>query len=194
MQSSNTAPRAQAPRRSSYNPSLIRRCVRRDVVTADVATFKTKSFTREGVEHHPAVDLQTGECTCTCEHFHYRLQPMVRQLDDVRAISIKTPLLWCKHIERAVANCVRAGEVILDPATKTHSLAHPHAAPVEQIEVPEHVDPETGEVRAGYVQIVTEVPGSGHRRGDWVRESQLDAERAARREKNASNPYAKFFR
>lgn len=137
---------------SRYNPNKIRRAVRRDKSQpAGMVAFTTKSFTRnDGTEHHAHIDLQTGECTCTCEDFKYRRAPMVKKLDDVDFVSIKTPLLHCKHIARAVNNCVRSGELIQN-ADKSYSLNHSQAAPVEAVKVPAHIDPETGELKAGYL-------------------------------------------
>jgi hypothetical protein len=135
---------------SRHNPNAIRRCVRREFTAADIAGFVTKSFTREDIKHHAEIDLQTGELRCSCEDFKFRKNPMVKKLDNVHAITIKTPMLWCKHCVRVVNNCVRNGELIQN-ADKSYSLNHPQAAPVEAIQVPAHIHAETGELKPGYL-------------------------------------------
>ncbi len=146
----------------SYNPTPIRRRVRRAETTPEIACGVTKSFTRadEGIEHRPEVDLVTGECRCNCEHSFYRLNPTAKKLGIT--ISIKTPLLHCKHLERFIEGCVRRGELRRD-AEKVLHLTHAQASPVEKIAVPPHIDPETGELKPGYLP-----------NGDWDYNSYFD--------------------
>lgn len=134
----------------AYNPAPIRRCVRRVETTPEIACGITKSFTREedNIKHEPKVDLVTGECHCSCENFFYERNPLAKKLGI--KVSIKTPLLHCKHLERFIEGCVRRGELTRDAGKVLH-LNHPQAAPVEKIVVPPHIDPETGELKPGYL-------------------------------------------
>ncbi len=98
----------------------IRRRVRREFTTPDGVTgFVAKSFTRtdkpevKAPEHHPAIDKQSGEVRCTCEHFQFKL---AKQNPDLRRRET-----WCKHITRAVEGLVRSGELSADILTPVKS-------------------------------------------------------------------------
>jgi putative SOS response-associated peptidase YedK len=82
-----------------------RRVVRRDWVSPDRQVFfKSRSWTREdGTRWHPVVDCQHGEVWCDCPDFRYRHAR--------HEPSVHTPIHWCKHLMRAVDNCVRHGEL-----------------------------------------------------------------------------------
>jgi len=87
-----------------YNPFAVRRTVRfQEVVNDDIATFTTKSFTSADAEdkYHPSVDLATGEVTCDCPHFHYRLARLSPTVDDAGSL--------CKHLIGAVENLKHRG-------------------------------------------------------------------------------------
>jgi putative SOS response-associated peptidase YedK len=80
------------------------RVVRREAAEAGHVFFKTRSFTRdELIEWHPVVDVECGHVFCDCPDFRYR---HARHEPD-----IWTPHWWCKHLERAVENCKRHGEL-----------------------------------------------------------------------------------
>ncbi|MDF2440108.1 MAG: hypothetical protein JWN98_1092 [Abditibacteriota bacterium] len=84
---------------------LPRRNVLRDWQSPDGQLFfTTKSFTRDDYTRwHPVVDLHEGEVFCDCPDFHFR---HARHKPD-----IGTPDHWCKHLHRAVENCVRHGDL-----------------------------------------------------------------------------------
>ncbi|HEY0075549.1 MAG TPA: hypothetical protein VGB77_15735 [Abditibacteriaceae bacterium] len=138
------------PRTRTYNPRPIRRRVRVDYKTPEIVGGVTKSFTRndKNIKHRPELDLVTGECRCSCEDFRFRRNPMAKKVGVT--ISIKTPLLHCKHLERFLDGCVQRGELTRDE-NKVLRLTHPQAAPVEKIVVPPHIDPDTGELKPGYL-------------------------------------------
>lgn len=71
----------------------IRRSVRKDYRVGDQIGYKTKSFTQaDGTEYHPALDVVTGEWSCTCKAAQFR------------------PHTPCKHTLRAAQNAVRSGD------------------------------------------------------------------------------------
>jgi hypothetical protein len=89
---------------AKYNRYAKRRTVRHTHTTEQgVAVAVTKSFTRDEVEHKPEVNLETGTCSCTCEHFVYRLAAKGSHVD--------APETQCKHIARFAANLDRKGEL-----------------------------------------------------------------------------------
>ncbi len=66
--------------------------------------FKVRSFTRDdGARWHPVVDTLDGSVFCDCPDFHYRHAP--------HHPSVATPAHWCKHLQRAVRNCVQHGDL-----------------------------------------------------------------------------------
>ena len=79
----------------SYNPYVIRRCVRREEQADSIQVFVSKSFTKDSGEYHPAIDTQTGDLICDCPDWVYRKS--------------KTGEM-CKHLARAAANIKRAGK------------------------------------------------------------------------------------
>lgn len=88
----------QQPKRRNYNPAPLPRKTRlTEIDPAQVAHFAVYSYTRKGkeIEHHPAVDLQTGACRCTCEDFTFKK-------------AMRNPNVWsddsllCKHLRRAL--------------------------------------------------------------------------------------------
>jgi hypothetical protein len=95
----------QTPTKTSVRRKF-RRCVRRVSAVNGVVTFESYSFSRAGreIEHEVTVNLCSGEVRCGCEHFRHRLARL-------------HPTLWsprahiCHHIERAIANCARRGEL-----------------------------------------------------------------------------------
>jgi putative SOS response-associated peptidase YedK len=82
-----------------------RRQIVRDVVSSDGQVFfKVRSFTRDdGARWHPVVDTQDGGVFCDCPDFHFRHAR--------HAPSVATPDHWCKHVQRAVRNCLQHGEL-----------------------------------------------------------------------------------
>lgn len=146
----NTSNTSNRSKTRNYNPAPIRRCVRVAEKSPELSCGVTKSFTRhdENIEHRPEVDLVTGECRCSCEHFFFRLNPTAKKAGV--KISIKTPFFHCKHLTRYIEGCVRRGELTRDAGKVLH-LNHPQAAPVEKIVVPPHIDAETGELKPGYL-------------------------------------------
>ncbi len=66
--------------------------------------FKVRSFTRDdGSRWHPVVDTHDGSVFCDCPDFHYR--------HAAHHPSVATPAHWCKHLQRAVKNCVQHGDL-----------------------------------------------------------------------------------
>ena len=84
----------------------MRRQIRRDWRSADGQVFfKMRSLTRDDdTRWHPVVDTGDGRVFCDCPDFHYR---HARFRPDVWM-----PQHWCKHVERAVDNCVKHGDLI----------------------------------------------------------------------------------
>jgi len=84
---------------------LPKRNVKRDWHSPDGQVFfVTKSFTRDDYTRwHPVVDVQEGEVFCDCPDFHFRHAP--------HKPTVQTPAHWCKHLQRAVQNCVRHGDL-----------------------------------------------------------------------------------
>ena len=79
--------------KTTLSKTPLRRTVRREYRTGDQIGFKTKSFTQsDGPTYHPALDVVTGEWSCTCKAAQYR------------------PHTPCKHALRAAQNAVRAGD------------------------------------------------------------------------------------
>lgn len=91
----------QLPRRDV----VFRRQIVRDWRSQDGQVgFKVRSFTRDdGARWHPVVDTLDGSVFCDCPDFHYRHAP--------HHPSVATPAHWCKHLQRAVKNCVQHGEL-----------------------------------------------------------------------------------
>lgn len=89
---------------SRWNPNQVRRCVRFAGETNDgIAQFVTKSFTSTNAadKYHPCVDMVTGEATCDCPHFEFRLAKHHPKAADTE--------LLCKHLIKAVGNIKRHG-------------------------------------------------------------------------------------
>jgi putative SOS response-associated peptidase YedK len=89
---------------------VLRRQVMRDWKSPDGQVFfKTRSFTREdSTRWHPIVDTHDGTVFCDCPDFrfrHARHEP-----------SVHTPAHWCKHLSRAVHNCLKHGDLRLHAA------------------------------------------------------------------------------
>ncbi len=84
----------------------MRRQLRRDWHSPDGQVFfKMRSLTRDDdTRWHPVVDTGDGRVFCDCPDFHYR---HARFRPDVWM-----PQHWCKHVERAVNNCVKHGDLI----------------------------------------------------------------------------------
>lgn len=82
-----------------------KRLVRREHASPDGQVFfKTRSFTSdEYLSWHPVVDVADGQVFCDCPDFRFRHAPHSPRL--------ATPQHWCKHIDRAVENCRRHGEI-----------------------------------------------------------------------------------
>ena len=82
-----------------------KRLVRREYSTSDGQVFfKTRSFSRdEYLTWHPVVDIHDGHVFCDCPDFRFRHAPHEPR--------IATPQHWCKHINRAVRNCRKHGEL-----------------------------------------------------------------------------------
>jgi putative SOS response-associated peptidase YedK len=82
-----------------------RRNVLRDFQSPDGQVFfKTKSFTRDDYTRwHPVVDVHEGDVFCDCPDFFFR--------HAAHKPDISTPHHWCKHLHRAVENCVRHGDL-----------------------------------------------------------------------------------
>jgi len=84
---------------------VIRRQVSRDWKSPDGQVFfHTRSFTREdSTRWHPVVDTHDGTVFCDCPDFrfrHARHEP-----------SVHTPDHWCKHLSRAVGQCLKHGDL-----------------------------------------------------------------------------------
>jgi putative SOS response-associated peptidase YedK len=84
---------------------LPKRNVHRDWRSPDGQVFfVTKSFTRDDyTKWHPVVDVEEGEVFCDCPDFHFR--------HAAHKPTVQTPAHWCKHLQRAVENCVRHGDL-----------------------------------------------------------------------------------
>jgi putative SOS response-associated peptidase YedK len=82
-----------------------KRALRREYSTPDGQVFfKTRSFSRdEYLSWHPVVDTADGHVFCDCPDFRFR--------HAAHAPRLATPQHWCKHINRAVRNCRRHGEI-----------------------------------------------------------------------------------
>jgi putative SOS response-associated peptidase YedK len=82
-----------------------KRVVQRDFVSPDGQVFfKTRSFSRDDYTFwHPIVDTHDGHVFCDCPDFRFR-----HAINEPR---LATPQHWCKHINRAVENCRRHGEI-----------------------------------------------------------------------------------
>lgn len=117
-----------------YDPTPLHRKVRKvETTIGGQVIHQTYSLTRTGtnIKHHPVVDVETGCVHCDCEHFTYRVSKAAR---DANALpSVTTPQYQCKHIQRAIAGCIRRGE--LQPV-------QPEPAPIP--EAPERRDPFAG--------------------------------------------------
>lgn len=70
--------------------TTIRRRVRREGSAPEVACFRTKSFTHEGPEWHPVIDVARRRFRCDCPHHRYRGA-------------------FCKHLQRAARQLLRSG-------------------------------------------------------------------------------------
>lgn len=94
---------APQPKRGRLAPR--QRVVRREYSTPDGQVFfKTRSFSRdEYISWHPVVDTADGHVFCDCPDFRFRHAAHEPRL--------ATPQHWCKHIDRAVRNCRRHGEI-----------------------------------------------------------------------------------
>lgn len=92
-----------SPQRKVLPPR--KRLVRREYSSPDGQVFfKTRSFSRdEYLFWHPVVDITDGYVFCDCPDFRFRHAPHSPRL--------ATPQHWCKHIDRAVENCRRHGEI-----------------------------------------------------------------------------------
>ena len=84
---------------------VFRRQLVRDFRSADGQVFfKVRSFTRDdGARWHPVVDTHDGSVFCDCPDFHFRHAR--------HRPSVQTPGHWCKHLQRAVKNCVQHGDL-----------------------------------------------------------------------------------
>ena len=82
-----------------------KRLVRRESTSPDGQVFfKTRSFSRdEYLTWHPVVDIADGHVFCDCPDFRFR--------HAAHAPRIATPQHWCKHINRAVRNCRKQGDL-----------------------------------------------------------------------------------
>jgi putative SOS response-associated peptidase YedK len=94
---------AAPKKRGRYAPR--KRALRREYSTPDGQVFfKTRSFSRdEYISWHPVVDTSDGHVFCDCPDFRFRHAAHEPRL--------ATPQHWCKHINRAVRNCRRHGEI-----------------------------------------------------------------------------------
>ncbi len=94
---------APMKKRGLYAPR--KRALRREYSTPDGQVFfKTRSFSRdEYISWHPVVDTADGHVFCDCPDFRFR--------HAAHAPRLATPQHWCKHIDRAVRNCRRHGEI-----------------------------------------------------------------------------------
>lgn len=106
-----------------YNPTLVPRRVRVDVVTPDgLAIGKTKSFTDaddNADRYHPTIDLASGECRCDCKDFFYRRARL--HADITRRETL------CKHLKRHLANLERRGEIQKAKPVPAASVELPNA-------------------------------------------------------------------
>lgn len=91
----------QLPRRDV----VFKRQIVRDFRSGDGQVFfKVRSFTRDdGARWHPVVDTHDGSVFCDCPDFHFRHAR--------HHPSVQTPGHWCKHLQRAVKNCVQHGDL-----------------------------------------------------------------------------------
>jgi hypothetical protein len=97
----------QATKPSRYNPHVVRRCVRVQTAVPGAVVFVSKSFTQadESDRYHPVIDTENGACRCDCAHFQYRL----------KVANVWDAATQCKHLQRAVANMERRGELPAQP-------------------------------------------------------------------------------
>jgi putative SOS response-associated peptidase YedK len=82
-----------------------KRVVQREYSSPDGQVFfKTRSFSRDDYTFwHPVVDTHDGSVHCDCPDFRFRHAG--------HDPSLARPQHWCKHINRAVENCRRHGEI-----------------------------------------------------------------------------------
>jgi hypothetical protein len=83
--------------------TTIRRRVRLDEQQNDVARFRTKSFTREGPEWHPVIDIGRRRFRCDCPHHKYRGA-------------------FCKHLQRAARQLLRGGTLSVEDRAALRGL------------------------------------------------------------------------
>ena len=88
--------------KSNYNPHAVRRCVRVQAQTPQITVFVSKSMTQadEADRYQPTIEAN-GSCRCNCNHFKFRLK--FGNVFDANT--------QCKHLQRAVANLERRGEL-----------------------------------------------------------------------------------
>jgi hypothetical protein len=99
--------------KSNYNPHVVRRCVRVQAAVPGAVVFVSKSMTQADDldRYHPVIDTENGACRCDCAHFQYRL----------KVANVWTPGTQCKHLQRAVANMARRGELPAQPVALDYS-------------------------------------------------------------------------
>lgn len=133
------APQSNKTQKPKYDRFLIRRCVRRDQKLQDgIVAFVTKSFTQnDDTSWHPHVDTRTGEVWCDCPDFRFRRNAEAKSNNEIP--NVLQVEYQCKHLERAVENCVRHGEIALaqSAARETH---HTLPAPRRQMTIAERAE------------------------------------------------------
>ena len=127
----------------SYNQFEIHRKVRRAHNLPDgVIEFVTYSFTTKGteIEYQLHVCTQTGEVHCSCDDFRFRRVKGARLAGTIP--NVLMPQFQCKHVKRAICNCVAHGELVKEG----DKILPAHAAPVARAlhEYQQHSAPQAG--------------------------------------------------
>lgn len=93
---------------SKKSPQLI---VSRELTPDHIAVYTMPSESERGEERHPVVNLINGDVDCDCKGFCCVKFPLARN-EGVRP-NIGTPRYHCRHINYAVADCIRQGDIQL---------------------------------------------------------------------------------
>ena len=105
----------------------------------NILRYLVESRTKVGVTHVVELDLYDGNGGCTCEHFTYRLEPLLKTGTSVE----ETDALRCDHIRAARRKLV---DDIIRQATVNAAIATASPEPRQR---PERVPPPRYRPRPG---------------------------------------------
>lgn len=174
------------------------------IARTGLAQFATKSFTRpeQADSYHPTIDVENGWCRCDCPQFTFRLARHCPTIDspserlckhlrralanlERRGLLVRyTPITPCSAQSASCLHCGGAGEIEVYDEAGNIPLGLACRACLHRLQrgaatsprcFPAHIDPATGEIEAGWFQIVT--PIYDLHQGDWVTDELLDAAR-----------------